>query len=73
VLVIATMRSELEKNTIVVRIARRRANEMPPGLIEHLRFAAGRDQRRDLILANSGDKPNVLVHSQFDRQSFPRQ
>src|SRR5437773_10840181 len=40
----------LEKNTIVIRDLLETANENAARFVEHLRFAAGRDQRRDLIL-----------------------
>src|SRR6476646_1924709 len=61
----------LEKNTIVIRDLLETANENAAGFIEHLRFAAGCDQRGNLILQILAVNRNVLVQNhQLDRQTF---
>ena len=53
--------SGLKKNTIVIRDLLETANENAAGFIEHLRFAAGCDQRRNLILQILAINRNVFV------------
>ena len=61
----------LEKNTIVIRDLLETANKNAAGFIEHLRFAAGCDQRRNLILQVLAINRNVFVQNhQLDRQTF---
>src|SRR5207244_4008382 len=61
----------LEKNTIVIRNLLETANENAARFIEHLRFAAGRDERRDLILQILAINRSVFVQNhQLNRQSF---
>ena len=63
----------LEKNTIVIRDLLETANENAAGFIEHLRFAAGGDQRCNLVLQSLAINRNVFVQDhQLDRQTLSR-
>ena len=67
-----TMRAaDCRSNAIFIRDLLETPNENAAGLVEHLRFASGRDQLRDLVLQSLPINRNVFVQNhQLDGQPF---